>query len=59
MQQSVPVEATVISKEPAAVQRNHTIDIFRILGAFCVVALHSPLGAMPNALALGIRLGAR
>ncbi len=40
-------------------QRNYTIDILRILGAFCVVVLHSPLGLLPNALALGLRLGSR
>ncbi len=40
-------------------QRNYTIDAFRIIGAFCVVALHSPLGSLPNALALAIRLGSR
>jgi surface polysaccharide O-acyltransferase-like enzyme len=40
-------------------QRNYTIDAFRIIGAFCVVALHSPLGSLPNALALAVRLGSR
>jgi surface polysaccharide O-acyltransferase-like enzyme len=40
-------------------QRNYTIDAFRIIGAFCVVALHSPLGTLPNGLALAVRLGSR
>jgi surface polysaccharide O-acyltransferase-like enzyme len=40
-------------------KRNYTIDVFRIIGAFCVVALHSPLGTLPNALALSLRLGSR
>lgn len=37
-------------------ERNYTIDIFRIIGAFCVVALHSPLDALPNNAALFLRL---
>jgi surface polysaccharide O-acyltransferase-like enzyme len=40
-------------------KRNYTIDVFRIIGAFCVVALHSPLGTLPNTLALALRLGSR
>lgn len=40
-------------------QRNYTIDIFRILGAFCVVSLHSPLDELPNNAALLIRLLSR
>lgn len=40
-------------------QRNYTIDAFRIIGALCVVALHSPLGSLPNWLALATRLGSR
>lgn len=39
--------------------RNYTVDIFRILGAFCVVALHAPLDTLPNEAALLIRLGSR
>jgi surface polysaccharide O-acyltransferase-like enzyme len=30
-----------------------------LLGAFCVVALHSPLGSLPNSLALIVRLSSR
>lgn len=40
-------------------QRNYTVDIIRIIGAFCVVVLHSPLGTLPNLVALGLRLGSR
>ena len=40
-------------------EKNYTIDGLRLLGAFCVVVLHSPLGGLPNALALGLRLGSR
>lgn len=40
-------------------ERNYTIDIFRIVGAFCVVALHSPLDELPNSAALLIRLLSR
>jgi surface polysaccharide O-acyltransferase-like enzyme len=39
--------------------RNYAVDVFRLLGAFCVVALHSPLGTLPNSAALAIRLGSR
>ncbi|MVN78960.1 acyltransferase family protein [Hymenobacter sp. HMF4947] len=48
---------TITQKQ--VVTRNYTIDIFRILGAFCVVALHSPLGSLPNSLALSVRLCSR
>ncbi|MFD2786825.1 acyltransferase family protein [Hymenobacter rubripertinctus] len=39
--------------------RNYTVDVFRILGALCVVALHAPLDSLPNEAALLIRLGSR
>jgi peptidoglycan/LPS O-acetylase OafA/YrhL len=59
MQHTLLTASALSNKEATAIQRNHTIDVFRLLGAFCVVALHSPLGTMPNALALCIRLGSR
>jgi len=40
-------------------EKNYTIDSLRLVGAFCVVALHSPLATLPNAIALSLRLGSR
>jgi surface polysaccharide O-acyltransferase-like enzyme len=40
-------------------KKNYSIDSLRLLGAFCVVILHSPLAALPNAIALSLRLGSR
>ena len=40
-------------------KKNYTVDSLRLLGAFCVVVLHSPLDALPNAIALSLRLGSR
>ena len=59
MQHTLLTTPTLPNKGNTTIQRNHTIDVFRLIGAFCVVALHSPLGTMPNTLALAIRLGSR